>query len=715
LFANAQKKMRHSINLQTHKELIMKNFSKVFVMALALVFIQRIQSYAQNNAGKATYTYDEVKRMCGVPIDPAKTSWLKAKQDSIYKDYISNAKNSKTISFNMASPTTIPPNWQWVMSDVEYQSCGDCWVHAATGIAEGRLSILYGSKLNIFMNELEVPNACNGGYPTEAENYIRNNKISSKTGPYPNLPGVRWTIASFSTVSGIDAIKSALANGPVAGCFYVYEDFYRLFNSNRTGVYHYDWDGNPGSVVGGHAVAIVSYNDSEQYWLCKNSWGSNWADNGYFRIGYGQCFIDTWENSTVTVDQSCCAKLIPQLIGSLSAACSYRWDNGERGYICDNHSVSGNISNLGNLTVQYGATLAIASGTTLQFANGVALTINGTLSTSTNIVIPSGVALEANQCAVFNFGPGNSLTVDGSIIANGTGSYPVRFQRLYGWGAWDKIHLRSSNNYFGSCVFDGGTYADVFLQTSNNNWFENCTFKNAALCGVKADWSYGNTFRNCAFVNNADGIVLWCGGSTWLDHNTINNNTYHGICMYYMTEAKFYSNRIENNGGYGIVVCGAQLHMGYNDSFYGISGYSQMFDQPTYGAGINCVNNNGSYQIYVDADGRLYVGNLVWMDEPGSGELAEGFNRISGTNGSYIYNLAMTGDYENQQQWMVPASRTYWNGSVGYGNFYGSVNWSYPLSSDPSTGAGAANPAQKVAGPDDENTPGTVMTSAIAA
>ena len=36
-----------------------------------------------------------------------------------------------------------------------------------------------------------------------------------------------------------------------------------------------------------HAVQIVGYNNEAEWWLAKNSWGSGFADGGFFRIGFG--------------------------------------------------------------------------------------------------------------------------------------------------------------------------------------------------------------------------------------------------------------------------------------------------------------------------------------------------------------------------------------------------------------------------------------------
>ena len=92
-------------------------------------------------------------------------------------------------------------------------------------------------------------------------------------------------IIGWHQVTNQADMKSWLANrGPLATCFTVYDDF-RHYTS---GVYQHVW----GAVAGGHCVSVVGYDDSQGCWICKNSWGTGFGEQGYFRIQYGDCGID---------------------------------------------------------------------------------------------------------------------------------------------------------------------------------------------------------------------------------------------------------------------------------------------------------------------------------------------------------------------------------------------------------------------------------------
>jgi len=92
-------------------------------------------------------------------------------------------------------------------------------------------------------------------------------------------------ISNYHTLYLKESIKNAISTfGPVVAGFRVYEDF-RDYNG---GVYEHEY----GKFLGNHLVTIIGYDDSQGYWICKNSWGPSWGENGFFNIKYGECGID---------------------------------------------------------------------------------------------------------------------------------------------------------------------------------------------------------------------------------------------------------------------------------------------------------------------------------------------------------------------------------------------------------------------------------------
>jgi len=64
-----------------------------------------------------------------------------------------------------------------------------------------------------------------------------------------------------------------------------------------------DWDGdiyrctNDSGV--NHGVIVAGYDDAGGYWIVKNSWGSGWNGDGYFKVGYGECAIENYVSYAV--------------------------------------------------------------------------------------------------------------------------------------------------------------------------------------------------------------------------------------------------------------------------------------------------------------------------------------------------------------------------------------------------------------------------------
>lgn len=92
-------------------------------------------------------------------------------------------------------------------------------------------------------------------------------------------------------------MENLVKNGPLAVSFMVYKDFMHY----KSGIYqHTELTDrfNPFEITN-HVVMVAGYGfDSElkqKYWLVKNSWGSEWGENGYFRImkGVDECAIES--------------------------------------------------------------------------------------------------------------------------------------------------------------------------------------------------------------------------------------------------------------------------------------------------------------------------------------------------------------------------------------------------------------------------------------
>lgn len=195
-------------------------------------------------------------------------------------------------------------NWQ---SSIKNQgSCGSCFIFGPVAAIEALYKIETNQpEINPDFSEqhlLSCANAGNctiGGWDYKVLNYIESSGFPAESCyPYqaqdtPCNPCEDWEKSrimisgwSYITSSGENrpAVMNALQTGPVVAWFEVYDDFYYY----RTGIYK---KVASAKYRGGHIVAMVGYNQSEKYWICKNSWGSDWGEKGYFRIAFGQVGI----------------------------------------------------------------------------------------------------------------------------------------------------------------------------------------------------------------------------------------------------------------------------------------------------------------------------------------------------------------------------------------------------------------------------------------
>ncbi|KAG5517034.1 hypothetical protein RHGRI_037699 [Rhododendron griersonianum] len=160
---------------------------------------------------------------------------------------------------------------------------------------EGINQIKTGNLVSLSEQELVDCNVqnygCRGGYLVNAFEFIRQNQglTTEDNYPYVGQGGTCKTVNSYqlaATITGYEevptnseqALRQAVAYQPVAVTIGSDGDF----NFYKSGVYSGTcgtrWD---------HTVTVVGYgttDDGTKYWLVKNSWGSQWGENGYMKM-----------------------------------------------------------------------------------------------------------------------------------------------------------------------------------------------------------------------------------------------------------------------------------------------------------------------------------------------------------------------------------------------------------------------------------------------
>lgn len=101
-------------------------------------------------------------------------------------------------------------------------------------------------------------------------------------------------IDSYHRINSIDDIIATLGlEIPVVTGILVFGDFDRL-QSDAVIPLPDDND----KILGGHAITIVGYDNDRKYFICRNSFGENWGDRGYFYMPYDYAemyAMDTWK------------------------------------------------------------------------------------------------------------------------------------------------------------------------------------------------------------------------------------------------------------------------------------------------------------------------------------------------------------------------------------------------------------------------------------
>ncbi|CAL8111160.1 unnamed protein product [Orchesella dallaii] len=219
-------------------------------------------------------------------------------EDFLPHDYLHIAKNT---SSNSPSP---PKKFDWrdfgIISGVNDQmGCGACVMFAITNVLQG-VHAIKNNKEIVDLSEQHILDCaikengyvknkgCEGNtYPDTFQFAIDHGLTHEHLYPYSGVQGDckknMQPITRMKSYERINAspedLKTAVHYyGPAAMGIYVY----RGFMLYKSGIYEGCF---PGSQIGGHAMAVVGYNDEEKqkYYVLKNQWGEDWGEKGFAR------------------------------------------------------------------------------------------------------------------------------------------------------------------------------------------------------------------------------------------------------------------------------------------------------------------------------------------------------------------------------------------------------------------------------------------------
>jgi len=220
-----------------------------------------------------------------------------------------------------AKVLALPISWDWRTVDgydwttpIKHQgNCGSCWAFGALGALESRIKLAAGNPGLIPDLSEQYLLSCSPGNCVEwradltADWITCEGTVDEACFPYfaqDTIPcsdscfdrdsrdykdeGWYWVCDNWWTVD-IDRIKQEiLSGGPVSTYMQAYDDFKLAYTG---GIYQH----TSGTTYKGHFVDIVGWGNEGgvDYWICKNSWGTNWGENGWFRIKMSEVEIGT--------------------------------------------------------------------------------------------------------------------------------------------------------------------------------------------------------------------------------------------------------------------------------------------------------------------------------------------------------------------------------------------------------------------------------------
>jgi hypothetical protein len=262
--------------------------------------VEEVRSHIEEHGYRWTAGYtplsdlslEEFRRLCGGPVQ-------------FPQDYETRLREiqSRPPAYPLLD---LPSRFDWAdsaaVSPVRDQECGDCWAQAAVAAVESQMIMHDSDTTRLSVQQAIDCNfyeaSCSGGWHTSVyQLYKAVGAVTQACYPYVGLDQTcaQDTCDLILNLAGWEFIDTTLvslkthlmSNGPLAVWMQTWPDI-----ANYTGgCYEHE----PGPIELGHLVLLVGWDDSicggTGGWHVKNSWGTEWGEDGYFWIKYWTGYV----------------------------------------------------------------------------------------------------------------------------------------------------------------------------------------------------------------------------------------------------------------------------------------------------------------------------------------------------------------------------------------------------------------------------------------
>ncbi|XP_014509925.1 cysteine proteinase COT44 [Vigna radiata var. radiata] len=261
------------------------------------VFKDNLGFIQDHNAQNNTYTLG-LNKFADITNDEYRAMYLGTRTDP-KRRVMKTQKTGHRYAYNSGDRLPVHVDWRLkgALAPIKDQgSCGSCWAFSTVATVEAINNIVTGKFVSLSEQELvecdrEYNEGCNGGLMDYAFQFIiKNGGIDTEEDyPYKGRDGTCDLTKKKAKVVQIDdyedvpsydenALKKAVAHQPVSVAI---EASGRALQLYQSGVF----TGKCGTNLD-HGVVVVGYGSENgvDYWLVRNSWGSGWGEDGYFKM-----------------------------------------------------------------------------------------------------------------------------------------------------------------------------------------------------------------------------------------------------------------------------------------------------------------------------------------------------------------------------------------------------------------------------------------------